>query len=232
MVRNKHTIVELKPLTFQLHSFGDNAPARKRAIKRGRGKTNNTNDRPPAAAFLTKQRSRECKRLNAASDTLANAFPMQEGDAAHYLLTGYFDPCDLLISALDRLSCPCIHLRIATLSLSLIRNLPQLTATLDAGKVQRLDLLLSRYSADVDPQIALECRAALAPRGQRVTAKRIHCKFVLLHMADGSKYAIHGSANLRSCRCTEQLTFCRDTTVHDFFAHWFDEETTDVGPDT
>lgn len=219
--------MEPQPIAFRTQSFAERGKQRARvgAIKRGRGKAADTQGRQPPSAVATRQRTRESARLVAASDALALAFPAGEGNAAHYLLTDYFDPCDLLLAVLARLAVPCLHLRIATLSLSTTRNLPMLVAALEpTGTVRRLDLLLSRYSADVDPQIALECRAALSTRWCKVEARRVYCKFCLLHMADGAKFTLHGSANLRSCRCTEQVSLCRCAATHDFFAAWFDRE--------
>jgi hypothetical protein len=181
-------------------------------------------------ATLTKRRTVAASRLQAAADVLNVALPEADGDCAHFILTGFFDPCDLLLATLDRIGVVCNHLRIATLSLSPTRNLPALVELLDLKHCHKLTLMLSRYSADVNPEILAECQASLGERGQTVVASSNHCKFSMMEMADGRRYVMAGSANLRSSRNFEQVTLSLESKAHDFYAAWFDAEVTRHAP--
>jgi hypothetical protein len=206
--------------------FKPAAPVPWAALASGKPPTpkGDTPDGERELATLTRRRTVAASRLQAAADVLNVALPEADGDCAHFILTGFFDPCDLLLATIDKIGVVCNHLRIATLSLSPVRNLPALVELLDLKHCHTLTLLLSRFSADMDPQIITECKAALEERGQTVVATSSHCKFALLHLADGSKWVMAGSANLRSSRNFEQVTLSRDAAAHDFYAAWFDGE--------
>jgi len=142
------------------------------------------------------------------------------------VLYGYFDLCHLLLALLHRIPGTCLHLRCATLSLSL-RNAHELGALLDIGAVRRLDCLCSDFMAKQDKEIFTALLDTMHQRGQRVAAARSHCKLLLLEMDDGARWTLSGSANLRTSRNAEAFTLCHEAApaapVHDFYAQWFDE---------
>ena len=129
----------------------------------------------------------------------------EQGESLHGILYGYFDLCHLLVALLARLGTPRLHLRVATLSMSL-RNAHELAALIDCGAVQRLDVLTSDFMAKYDKAIMGGLLEAMHERGQRVAAARSHCKLLLLDMQDGRRFTWEGSANLRTSRNAEN--FC------------------------
>jgi hypothetical protein len=173
--------------------------------------------------FLTRTQKRRMTNLRRAAEVIDHL--PGPGESLHGVLKGFFDLMHLLIALLDKLAVPCEQLRIATLSVS-PRNVSELAALLDTGKVKRIDVLTSDFQAKHDPEIMGELLAELGKRGQRVAAARSHCKIVLLALADGRRYVLEGSANLRTSRNQEQFALCQDGALHDFYAAWFDEMVT------
>jgi hypothetical protein len=184
--------------------------------------------KPPADAkagrtILTHTSVRRLVGLRKAADVL-DSLP-GPGESLHGVLYGFFNLCHLLIVLLDRLSVPCLHLRVATLSMC-SRNVAELAALIDCGAVKRLDVLTSDFQRKHDKAIFAELLEAMHQRGQRVAAARSHCKLLLLDMEDGRKYALEGSPNLRTSRNAEQFCLTQDALVHDHYAVWFDEVVT------
>jgi len=189
---------------------------------------------PPAAAkpqvgmagrtTLSRTSKRRLAGLKKAADLLA-VLPGPE-ESLHAIRFGFFDLAHLLVALLAKLAVPCLHLRVATLSLSL-RNVHELAALVDCGAVQRLSVLTSDFQRKHDKLIFAALLEAMHQRGQTVAAARSHCKLLLLDMADGRRWTLSGSANLRTSRNAEQFTLCQeaapDAPAHDFFALWFDE---------
>src|SRR5262249_14204436 len=93
-------------------------------------------DRKAGRTVLRGARKRRLVGLKKAADVL-DRLPAP-GEVLWGILYGYFDLCHLLIALLARLGTPCLHLRVATLSLSL-RNVHELAALLDCAAVKRLD---------------------------------------------------------------------------------------------
>lgn len=172
------------------------------------------------AQFLTRTNRRRMACLKEARDVLP-VLPA-EGETLHAIMTGTYDLMHLIIVLLDRLGSPCQQLRIATLSL-LARNVTEMASLLDAGKVQRLDLLASDFFSRHDKAIFNELVQELSSRGQRVAAARSHCKVVCLALEDGRKYLLEGSANLRTNKNQEQFALTWDAALHDWYAVWLDD---------
>ena len=148
-----------------------------------------------------------------------------DGETLHAVMTGTYDLMHLLIVLLDRLGSPCRQMRIATLSLS-ARNVTEMATLLDAGKVQRLDLLASDFFRKHDAAIFAELLLELGKRGQRVAAARSHCKIVTLALEDGRCYTLEGSANLRTNKNQEQFALTQDVLLHRWYAQWIEDMVT------
>jgi hypothetical protein len=171
------------------------------------------------AGFLTRTNRRRMACLKEARDALP-LLP-DDGETLHGIMTGTYDLMHLLIVLLDRLDSTCTQLRIATLSLS-ARNVAEMAALLDAGTVRRLDLLCSDFFRKHDKGIFAEMLQELTSRGQRVAAARSHCKIVTLALADGRRFTLEGSANLRTNKNQEQFALTQDAALHDWYAAWID----------
>lgn len=109
------------------------------------------------------------------------------------------------------------NLSISTLSMSQ-ENVDSLENLLSWGYVDKLNLLVSSYfwgherwklvpyifeKLDIDDKFQLAVSAN-------------HCKIVLIETNAGDKIVIHGSANLRSSDCIEQITIENDKELFDF----------------
>jgi hypothetical protein len=125
----------------------------------------------------------------------------------------------LILALLGALGSPAHTMRIATLSLS-AKNVSEMATILDAGQVRRLDLLCSDFFRKHDRDIFAGLVQEFHRRGQRVAAARSHCKIVTLALADGRRYVLEGSANLRSNHNLEQFALSRDAGLHQFYDAW------------
>jgi hypothetical protein len=166
-------------------------------------------------AFLARAHRRRFACLQAAAEAL-DVLP-GEGESLHAVMSGYYDLMHLLIVLLGRFASPCVTMRIATLSLS-ARNVQEMVALFDMGKVKQLDVLTSDFFRRHDDDIFAELCQEFQARGQRVAAARSHCKVVTMLLEDGRGYALEGSANLRTNRNQEQFCLSRDPELH----AWYD----------
>jgi hypothetical protein len=145
----------------------------------------------------------------------------EPGEALHALITGRYDLMHLLVVLLERIG-PAKAVRIATLSYN-GRNLSEMTRLLDDGKTATLTLLCSAFFRDHNKELWEETLEEFRARGQRAAAARTHAKVITMHLADGRKVALEGSANLRSNSNREQFALIHDASLHDWHAAWIDE---------
>ena len=144
------------------------------------------------------------------------------GEAVHGVITGMYDLAALLVAALAQKDAVCTHLRIATLSYS-ERNIVRLCQLLDDGKVGTVSVLCSTFFRNHNKTLFSTNQADLRKRRSRISAARNHCKVVCLDFADGTRYTLEGSANLRRTSDWEQFCLCADAQLHDWHAHWIDD---------
>jgi hypothetical protein len=143
------------------------------------------------------------------------------GEAVHALMTGAYDLAHLLTALVGKVG-PVATLRVATLSYN-GRNLAEMAGWLDSGAVRSLALVCSCFFRDHNKDLWESTLREFRARGQRAAAARSHAKVVTLHTADGRKYALEGSANLRTNGNREQLTVVRDDALHDWHAAWIED---------
>lgn len=167
--------------------------------------------------------ARHMVKLQAARDA-AQSLPQGEGESVHWLLLGFFDPVHLITAILEQYG-HCKSLRLATLSLSK-RNVDLFCGMLDNGMVDRISVLTSTFQFRMDADIYDHLHSELTARGQRVGAAVNHNKLALFDLADGRKFVMEGSANLRSCRSIEQVALHGSVALHDWYAEWFDDTLT------
>jgi hypothetical protein len=176
-------------------------------------------DAPPEP-LATGPLARQCAVL---PDALAVLEELpEEGQSLHCLMTGRYDLMQLVVALVERIGVV-DAMRASTLSFH-ASNLAQLLALLDAGKVRRLDLLACTFWRNTNRGLHAQTLAELRQRGQRLAVARVHAKVVCLAGADGSRWALESSANLRSCDCWENLTIVRCTAVHDFHSGWIEKQ--------
>jgi hypothetical protein len=168
-------------------------------------------------AFLARAHRRRFAALKAAAEVL-DVLPA-EGESLHAIMTGLYDLMHLLVVLLQRFDSPCATLRVGTLSLSR-RNVQEMAALLDDGRVQRLDLLTSDFFRRHDDDIFNELVQEFHSRGQRVASSRSHAKVVTMALEDGRRYVLEGSANLRTNHNLEQFCLARDADLHEVYDAW------------
>jgi hypothetical protein len=180
--------------------------------------------RKPADAGLPaphaeRAKARRAARLARAADALA-VLP-GPGEAVHALLTGRFDLMHLLVALIDRLG-TVDAMRIATLCYN-ARNLAEMTALLDSGRVKSLTLLCSDFFRQHNKALWEQTLEQFRPRGQRAAAARSHAKVVTFAFTSGRRLTLEGSANLRSNGNREQLLIADGAALHDWHSAWIDE---------
>jgi hypothetical protein len=179
-------------------------------------------DAPRTGRYAFKAAARRKARLRRAAEALGQL--PQEGEAVHFLIESYFDPCDLIEVAARAHPAPCEVLRTATLSFS-ARNVRQLCDLIDGELVHKLTLLSSDWMKDANAKVYTLAREELAERRRAtVAAARAHAKVSCLHFADGARLVFEGSGNLSSCRTIEQVACIRDVGLHDWHAQWIDSK--------
>ena len=156
-----------------------------------------------------------------AAATLAE-IPRQH-QALHLVINGRFALWDFVAAILklagDHVTIK--HLHLATLGFSR-KNIRELIALLDSGKVESVALLCSHYFKGTSGGIYEYAQAELSTRAQRFASVRTHAKLVLIELSDGRTVSIESSANLRSCKNIEQMTVYGSPDLYRFHVNWME----------
>jgi hypothetical protein len=144
-----------------------------------------------------------------------------EGETLHAVMTGRYDLMHMITVLVGALG-GCTEVRLATLSFN-GKNLAEIVNLLDSGAVAKLTLLCSAFFRDHNRELWEELLEDFRDRGCRAAAARSHCKVVTLACADGRKFSLEGSANLRTNSNREQIALTQDATLHDWHAAWIDQ---------
>ena len=171
------------------------------------------------AGILTRGRKRWLRAIRQADEAL-HTIP-GPGETFHAIQVGLFDLAHMVTALLGKLGSTCECMRIATLSLS-AKNVAEMASWLDSGAVKKLDLLCSDFFRKHDKETFAELVQEFRQRSQRVAAARSHCKIITLSLADGRKFTLSGSANLRSNKSQEQWDLAQDPELHGFYDSWID----------
>jgi hypothetical protein len=101
------------------------------------------------------------------------------------------------------------------------RNYRAIVRWLDTGTVGGMTLLVSKFFRSHNGELFAEMVEEFRGRKQRVAAVDSHCKVMALAFADGTRFAVEGSANLCSNgSAREQFCVINDAGIHDFHATW------------
>ena len=119
-------------------------------------------------------------------------------------------------------------LHVATLGFS-ASNATDLLTMLDAAQVKAVAIVCSVYFERQNPAEYRMMADGLAARSQRIVALRSHAKVIAMALSDGRRFAVESSANLRSCRNLEQITFTQSPDLYAFHAGWIDQVITSAG---
>ena len=184
----------------------------------GRSSTVKTSDGGTVPQPMTaKVKSLRFAAMREAKEVLQNI--PADGEQLHGIMTGRYDLADMLEILLAKLG-QAEHVRIATLSFN-GRNVESMRDWLTTAKTKRLTILVSEFFEANNTELFQELREVT---GVRLAASRNHCKIVCLWFADGSKFVIEGSANLRTNSNREQFFLARSSELHDWHAKWIDEQ--------
>ena len=176
-------------------------------------------DVPPDASYGYTPRTRtydDARMIGDARDHL-RTLPV-EGETRHLLLGGNYTPWSI-VPAVHMLGGRIRALTIATLSYSKY-NAADLLGMVDRNEIGHVTLLVARMFSSKNPELYNPLRDALRKRGHHVTTYRTHARLFLFEMETGETYAVEGSANLRSCKCVEQLCMTRDRGLYDWHRTW------------
>jgi hypothetical protein len=175
---------------------------------------------------LLRLQVRRAAGIREAADTLA-VLP-GPGESLHAIMTARLDMTDVLNALLDKLG-RCDSARIATLGYNR-RNFKAMLAWLDTGQIGSLTLVASLFFRCHNGGLWTETVEEFHRRGQRAACCPSHCKVMALAFADGTRFAVQGSANLCSNgSAREQFCIINDAGLTDFHARWVNELVTRHG---
>jgi len=193
-----------------------------RRIPFGRAVTDDEDDdgRDLPRPRLLRLQARRAAGIKEAADTLV-VLP-GPGESLHAIMTARFDMTDVLNALLEKLG-RCETAKIATLGLNR-RNYRTMLEWLDASKVGTLDLLVSKFFRSHNTELFAEMVDEFRQRKQRTAAVDSHCKVMALQFADGTRFAIEGSANLCSNgSAREQFCIINDAGLYEFHDRWIEQ---------
>lgn len=151
-----------------------------------------------------------------------NVLPDHE-ETLHVICRGNF-PLWQIIPAILQMAAPATitELSIATLGFS-TGNAIDLLNLIDAGQIGTTAIVASVYFERQNPSEYRLMAEGLSERGHRIVAIRSHAKVIAIELSDGRQFAIESSANLRSCRNIEQLSFTQSRELYQFHRAWMNE---------
>ncbi len=176
-------------------------------------------DPTPKPHLVTGEMRRRMERLPKAENVLT--IMPKPGEALHVLMTGRYDLMDMIGALIEERGTVDV-MRASTLSFH-DKNLATLLDLLDRQRINRLNLCCCTFFKNLNKSLWNESVKEFRQRGQKIAAARVHAKVVTLAFADGTRFAMEGSSNLRHNDCWEQLAIVADAALHDWHASWIDE---------
>lgn len=146
----------------------------------------------------------------------------EPGETIHIILSGLWRTWDLVPVCLGLAKCVADEVILTTLGYDR-KTIDGVLSLLDSGAVRRFDFVTSAMFDAQNKSLADEFRTEMANRGQRVIGIRNHTKIMLLGLADGRRFVIESSGNLRSCHSMEQSAITCDAGLYAFHSQWIGE---------
>jgi len=167
------------------------------------------------------QRRFEDARRNNDATAAIGRLP-RPGEALHLAVDGRFALWNCVPAVLDLSRSAIDSLHVATLGFSR-DNVTAMLGLMDIGDVKRLVLLCSHYFRNTSGGIFEYAQRELAKRPQAVfISARQHAKLLCVKLANGQAITVESSANLRSCKNIETMTFINDSKVYAFHTQWIE----------
>lgn len=149
---------------------------------------------------------------------LSNEITIGKNQRAHVILSGNFIMGDFIEAFITAKNIKTKKLIISTLSMSQ-NNVDSLYNLMNAEYADSIDLVISDYFFSHERQslipymldkLDINNNFSLAVAGS-------HTKICIFESINAKKYVIHGSANLRSSGCIEQMTIEENAELYDFY---------------
>jgi len=165
-----------------------------------------------------------CVKYNNA-EQLAKDIEIGECSRSHALLSGNFIAGDFIEALFTEKNIHTACLSVSTLSLS-DNNIDSFRNLMDGGYIDNLDFVISDYFHGHEKHKAglvpyMLDRMDIDNRFQLAVAQS-HTKVAIFETDEGYKFVIHGSANLRSSACVEQITIEENPVLYDFYKSYHD----------
>jgi hypothetical protein len=176
---------------------------------------------PPKPTYV---HPKNCKFQNA--EEFAASLEFKKGMRYHAIVSGNFIYGDFLEAIFHaRPDITAKRMVISTLSYS-DANVDSLSILLETGAVQNLDLIVSAYFYAHYRNTTIKYtyqRLDSEKNNFQLAVAANHTKVCIFETINGSKVVIHGSANLRSALCAEQVCIEESPELYDFYEPFFDE---------
>lgn len=175
---------------------------------------------PPKAKWVAEKHVRFKNALEFAAQ-----FALKRGMKYHAIVSGNFIFGDFIEAIFHQN--PAMTARrmvISTLAYN-TANVDSLKNLMSTGAVKKLDLITSSYFYSTDKGGAIRYTYQELDtdenRFQLIIAGN-HTKIVLFETENGSKVVMHGSANLRSAQCAEQISIEESPALYDFYLEFLE----------
>ena len=154
------------------------------------------------------------------ASTLVKQIKLERGMRTHCIVSGNFMFSHFLRALLMDNMVKAKRITITTLSMSQ-SCIEALKDICDLGYCEKLDLIVSMYfysheRQSLIPYLYESLDYHDAPYQFQLAVADTPCKTIQIETTGGAKLTIHGSANLRSSGCIEQICIEESTELHDF----------------
>jgi hypothetical protein len=148
---------------------------------------------------------------------LANDVKPEKGMRVFVVLYGSFIAGDFFEAWIVEHNIHVKKMTISTLSMS-ENNVDSLANVMNAGYVDEIDLIVSDYFYSHERRNLIPYLYKELDKNNRfqLAAASTHCKLCLMETHNGSKFVVHGSANLRSSSNIEHLCIEESPQLFDF----------------
>lgn len=149
---------------------------------------------------------------------LAKEITIEKGQRADIMLSGNFIMGDFIEAFITTNNIKTKKLIVSTLSMSQ-GNIDSLANLLNFGYVDAIDLVISDYFFSHERQALMPYMLEKldVKDSFQLAVAGSHTKICIFESINARKYVIHGSANLRSSGCLEQMTIEENAELYDFY---------------
>ncbi len=155
---------------------------------------------------------------------LAKAINIEKNQRAHFILSGNFIFGDFIEAFFVAKNIKTKKLIISTLSMSQ-NNVDSLVNLFTGGYIDSLDLIISDYffAHERSQMIPYMLKELDLRDSFQLAVAGSHTKICIFKSVNKLKYVFHGSSNLRSSGCLEQLTIEENSELYDFYKEYHDK---------